>query len=245
VPRGLASLWIVLTAAALHAQEPVRVAFNCTEEDTREAGLTCSEDEPCPVYLELSGVESFLNRVFVVGNLHTSEATLFSILLASEDNGKTWSEPFDRVRFASLEQIQFIDFQKGYIGGALLQGVPRDPFFLITEDAGATWRRQPVFDDSRFGVVEKFWFDSPNVGTLLIDTKQAHELYETHTGGDSWSLQQSSRKAIQLPRQSHPADPPVRLRPDAKIHGYRVEKHEGAKWVALSDFLVDAGKCKN
>jgi len=90
VPRGLASLSIFLTALSLYAQEPIHVAFDCTEQDTREAGLTCSEDEPCPVYLELSGVESFLNRVFIVGNLHTSEATLFSILLASDDSGKTW-----------------------------------------------------------------------------------------------------------------------------------------------------------
>jgi photosystem II stability/assembly factor-like uncharacterized protein len=245
VPRGLASLSIFLTALSLYAQEPIHVAFDCTEQDTREAGLTCSEDEPCPVYLELSGVESFLNRVFIVGNLHTSEATLFSILLASDDSGKTWSEPFERIRFASLEQIQFVDFENGYIGGALLQGVPRDPFFLVTNDAGKTWRRRPVFDDSHFGVVERFWFDSLTAGTLLIDTKQSHELYVTQTGGESWSLQHSSKQPIQFPRQSNTADLAVRLRPDSKIHGYRVEKRQGEKWVTLSGFLVDAGKCRN
>lgn len=237
---------ILLTAAcALHGQTPIRISFDCTAEDTREAGLTCSEEEPCPVYLELSGVESFLNRVFAVGNLHTSEATLFSILLASEDSGKTWSEPFERIRFASLEQIQFIDFENGYIGGALLQGVPRDPFFLATNDAGKTWQRRPVFEDSRFGVVEKFWFDSLNTGTLLIDTKQGHELYVTHTGGDSWTLQQSGKQPLKLPRGPGASDLVVRLRTDSKIHGYRLEKHQGEKWVNLADFLVDAGKCQN
>ncbi len=244
MPRGSASLLIVLTTFTLHAQGPIRVSFNCTEEDTREAGLTCSEDEPCLVYLELSGVESFLDRIFVVGNLHTSEATLFSILLSSDDNGRTWTEPFERIRFASLEQIQFVDFETGYIGGALLQGVPRDPFFLVTKDGGKTWRRQPVFDESHFGVVEKFWFDSPNVATLLIDTKQAHELYETHTGGDSWSMTQSSKRPIPFPHQSH-ADPAVRLRPDSKVHGYRLEKHQSEKWLTLSEFPVNAGKCTN
>ena len=248
----LASVLILLMSVTLDAQKvlenagaPLRVAFDCTDEDAREAGLTCSEEEPCPVYLELSGVESFLNRIFVIGNLHTAEATLFSILLASEDGGKTWSEPSNRIRFASLEQIQFVDFENGFAGGALLQGVPRDPFFLVTNDAGKTWQRRPVFEDSHFGVIERFWFESLTTGTLLIDTKQSHELYVTQTGGDSWSLQQAGKQPIKFPRQSHAADAAVRLRPDSKVHGYRLEKRQGEKWVSLSDFLVDAGTCKN
>jgi photosystem II stability/assembly factor-like uncharacterized protein len=241
--RIVAFLAVALLRA--QAQEPFHLAFTCTEEDTREAGLTCAEDEPCPVYLELSGVEAFLNRIFVVGNLHTSEATLYSILLASDDNGKTWTEPVERIRFASLEQIQFIDFQNGFIGGAHLQGVPRDPFFLITHDGGKTWQRRPVFEDSHFGVIEKFWFDSLTNGTLLIDTKQQHELFITETGGSSWSLEQSGKQVIRFPHPSRAPDQSVRLRPEAKTHGYRLEKRQGDKWSGIGDFPVDAGKCRN
>lgn len=240
--------WIFLVALSLHAQTalaPFHLPFTCTEEDTREAGLTCSDEEPCPVYLELSGVESFLNRIFVIGNLHTAEATLFSILLASDDGGRTWTEPFARIRFASFEQIQFIDFENGYIAGALLQGVPRDPFFLITNDAGKTWQRRPVFEESHFGVIERFWFDSTSNGTLLIDSKQTHELLVTQTGGSTWSLQQSSKQSIKFPRTSRASDQAVRLRPDSKTHGYRLEKRQGEKWIGVADLPVDAGKCKN
>ena len=37
--------------------KPVQgVPFQCTDEDIQLAGLTCSEDDPCPIYLELSAV---------------------------------------------------------------------------------------------------------------------------------------------------------------------------------------------
>jgi len=38
--------------------KPMLVPFKCTDEDIHTAGLTCSEDDPCPVYLELSAVEA-------------------------------------------------------------------------------------------------------------------------------------------------------------------------------------------
>lgn len=223
---------------------PMRVVFDCNEEDSREAGLTCSPDEPCPVYLELSGIESALSRMFVIGNLHTAETTLFSILLASDDGGKTWAEPMPRIRFGALEQIQFIDFEYGWIGGAILQGVPRDPFFLITTDGGKTWDRRPIFDDARFGVVEAFWFDSRSSGTLLIDTKLRHEIYTTQTGGSDWTLQRSSASPIPFTKERRTSEGPVRLRPDPSVHAYRIEKKQGEKWVSAAEFAIRVGECK-
>src|SRR6185436_10528154 len=38
--------------------KPMAVKFQCTEDDIQAFGLGCSEDEPCPIYLELSGIES-------------------------------------------------------------------------------------------------------------------------------------------------------------------------------------------
>ena len=107
----------------------MRVPFECTQADTQAAGLSCSEEEPCAVFLELSNVDSAGNKIFLAGNLHTSTTTLYSILLASEDAGKSWMEPHPRVRFAGLDQIQFIDFQNGWISGANLQSTPRIRFF--------------------------------------------------------------------------------------------------------------------
>ena len=175
----------------------MRIPFACTEEDIREAGLTCSEDQPCKVFLELSGVEATLNRVFVAGNLHTADTTLYSILMASADGGKTWTEPYNRIRHTSLDQIQFIDFQTGWVSGSNLQGVPRDPFLLLTDD-----------------------------------------------GGESWSLKQSSKQVLRLPRERPPAEPAIRIRTDAKIRGYQIEKRQDGKWLNLGAFLVETAGCK-
>lgn len=223
---------------------PMHIPFTCSEEDVQEVGLTCSEEQPCPVFLELSGAEAVLSRILLTGNLHTADSTMYSILLASEDGGATWTEPRARVRFTSLEQVQFIDFENGWISGANVQAVPRDPFLWITSDGGKTWKDRPIFDESRTGVVERFWFDSKTVGQLLISTKLRHELYETQTGGESWTLRQFSKDPIRLARDRSPVDAAIRVQADAKLHAYRIEKLQADKWVSIAAFLVDAGKCK-
>ena len=69
--------------------KPMVAPFHCTEEDIRSAGLGCSEEDPCPVYLELSAVESTGLRIFAAGNIHAATATLYTMLLGSDDNGQT------------------------------------------------------------------------------------------------------------------------------------------------------------
>ena len=56
-----------------------------------------------------------------------------------------WTEPQARIPSSGLDQIQFIDFQNGWISGANLQSAPRDPFFCITTDGGKTWRQRDHF----------------------------------------------------------------------------------------------------
>src|SRR6476646_236992 len=85
--------------------KPMLLPFQCTDEDIQLSGLTCSEEDPCPIYLELSAVEGPGNRLFVAGNLHTSAVTVFSTLLASEDGGRTWRESHERIRSAGLDRI--------------------------------------------------------------------------------------------------------------------------------------------
>src|SRR2546426_11901276 len=94
---------IVLT----NTGKPMTVSFQCTAEDIRSAGLDCSEHDPCPIYLELSAAQSTGIRIFAAGNIHTASATLYSVLLGSDDNGHTWTETFERVRGAGLDHIQF------------------------------------------------------------------------------------------------------------------------------------------
>jgi hypothetical protein len=244
---------LLLLAATVHAQtplqnngKPMRVAFECTAADTQAAGLGCSQEEPCPVYLEVVNVEATGNRIFVTGNLHTATSTLSSILLESEDAGATWTEPHPRMQSSGLDQIEFVGFLNGWISGANLQTAPRDPFFLITTDGGKTWRERPIFEESRVAAIERFTFDSPEHGRLLIDARLDNgnrELYETSTGGENWMIQETSGD----PARGFPAKPPVtgwRVRTDAATHSFVIEKSENNRWQKVASFLVNIAACK-
>jgi len=221
--------------------KPMRLIYDCTAADTQAAGIGCSEEDPCPVYLELANVEAADGKLFVTGNIHTPMATLYSILLASEDSGKTWTEPHPRIRSAGLDQIQFVDSQHGWISGASLPGAPRDPFFLITTDGGKTWRQRPIFDETRVATIEGFWFDSPSSGTLWIDAtldNGMHEKYRTRDGGESWTPDPGAAKA-------KPHTPMGwRLRTDAVTHSYLIEQSENNRWQRNAGFLVNIASCK-
>jgi hypothetical protein len=231
--------------------KPMRVEVRCGEEDILHFGLTCTAQDTCPVYLELTAVGPLGSKIFLIGNLHTSSTTLASILLASDDAGKTWREPHERIRAAGLDQIQFLDYEYGWVGGQLLLAVPKDPFLLLTNDGGKTWRRRPVFGESRAGAIEQFWFSSRSNGLMWIDRTQSgedgmrHELYETMTGGDSWMVRQVSDRPISVKRmQAGPGNPDWRLRPDAATKSYKVEKRQGEAWQTVASFLIAVGECQ-
>jgi hypothetical protein len=221
--------------------KPMRVLYECTAEDTQVAGLGCSEGDPCPVYLELENVDAAGNELFVTGNLHTPMATLYSILLASDDEGKTWTEPHPRLRASGLDQIEFLDKQNGWISGANLQGAPRDPFFLTTADGGKSWSQRQIFGETRVSTIESFYFDTPMHGTVFIDAtldNGMHEIYQTQDGGNTWSVQPGAAKA-----KPHAAFA-WRVRTDAATRSYVIEKSESNRWQKVASFLVNIASCK-
>ena len=221
--------------------KPIRVGYECTAADTQAAGLGCSEEDPCPVYLELENADAAGNGIFVTGNLHTPMATLYSIVLASGDEGKTWTEPHPRLRSSGLDQLQFVDSQNGWISGANLQGAPRDPFFLTTADGGKSWSQRPIFEETRVSTIESFYFDTPMHGTLFIDAtldNDMHEIYQTQDGGQTWSIQPGGVKA-----KTHVL-PGWRVRTDAPTRSYVVEKSENNRWQKVASFLVNIASCK-
>lgn len=243
-------------AAGLCAQEeaiqntgaPIRLPFACAAEDIPWAGLSCTEEEPCEVYLELVSFEVLGNRMFASGNFHTAEVTLYSIFLTSEDGGKTWREAFQRIRGGGLDQIRFHGFDSGWVAGGILHPLPRDPFLLITRDGGKTWLRKRVFSDGRSGAILDFAFTSPRQGTLLFDRGGSedgmrYQLYESPAGGDTWIVREASEKPLTIRRRAAPAGD-SRVRADARTRAYHLERRSGDTWKTVAAFLVEVDPCK-
>ncbi len=239
------------SAPLTNSGAPMRPAFQCTEQDLRLAGLACTAEDPCPVFLELASVEPVGAKVFVAGNVHTSSTTLASVLFTSDDAGKTWREPFERIRSAALDQIRFFDFSTGWVAGHVMHALPHDPFLLLTTDGGVNWRRRPVVEESRVGAIEKFEFSSRERGDLWLDRSQSgdteafYERYESMTGGESWMLREaSSRPLLKDARLAGQPGSGWRLRPDAASNSYRVERHQADRWQSVASFAIAVGECK-
>lgn len=227
--------------------DPVRIPFHCTDNDIAQGGLTCSEDAPCPVYLELTSVAALGSKIFVTGNLHTESAPLYSVFLESDDSGATWTEPVARIQGAGLDLLQFPDFQHGWASGEMLQPLARDPFFLRTDDGGKTWRRQSIFEDGTAGSIQAFWFEGTSGSLVLdkgIDGAARYELYESPTGVDTWTIRESSEKPIRIRSMPPPGTGLWRVRADAKTQTFVIEKSEGETWKPQAGFLINAGSCK-
>lgn len=230
--------------------KPMQLPFRCTAEDIRWAGLSCSEEEPCPVFLELSAAASWGDRTVVSGNIHGESVTLYSVLLGSDDGGKTWSEAHQRIRGAALDRIEHLDSGIVWISGEELFPLPRDPFLLYTEDDGKTWTERPVLRESaesRFGVVMQFFFSSKTTGDLILDRgegsqSERYALFHSETGGQSWNIRQESRKPLRLP-QTIPAGE-WRVRVDAATRSYNVERRQGERWNLVAAFAVKLESCK-
>src|ERR1035438_9463741 len=167
----------------LNTGAPLVLPFRCTMQDIQSGGLSCSEEEPCPVYLELAAVASSGIRIFAAGNIHTANATLYSVLLGTEDNGQTWKEVHERIPAAGLDHIQFSGADMGWSSGISLAPLPQDPFLLMTTDGGKSWRARPIFNEPRFGTIQQFYFEDKRAGELVIDHgpgsgNDRYELYE-------------------------------------------------------------------
>ena len=228
--------------------KPISVPYACTAEDIRSAGLSCSEDQPCAIFLEAAAATEHAGQIFVLGNIHTEAVTLYSILLASADDGKTWSEAYARIPAAGLDRIQFLNAQDGWISGEELSPLPQDPFFLITGDGGKTWRQRPLFaeeSDNRFGLVLQVASDGKTNLAAIVDRGQGSDtryvLFLSDDAGATWQIKQESSKAIQLPRTLSPAPPPsLKVRVEAATKSFVVERQGGA----IARFAIQLSPCK-
>ena len=241
---------LFLLPFTLLAQGPVTVAFPCAEKDLQNAGLLCTEDEPCSIYLEINSIAPAGKKLFLAGDLHATSATVSSILLSSDDGGVTWKEPFERIPGAALDQIQLYDLEHGWAAGEIQYPLPRDPFFLVTSDGGLSWRRRDITEDGGPGSIVRFWFDSAQHGELIVDAGKSapggrYLDYESETSGESWMLRSATSdqpKIRRAPASFDNADYRVRAASGGKT--YQVEKRDGEKWDAIASFVIEVASCK-
>jgi len=231
--------------------KPLSLPLECGEEDLRAGGLTCTEDEPCPMYLEVTTLEGLANKLVATGNVHSSSATLQSILLLSDDAGHTWREVHERIRAGTLDRIQMLDADNAWVAGQVMSPLPQEPFVLVTSDGGKSWRRRPILSDSadnRVGSIQQYFFTSKDNGSLILDRGQGsdsdrYELYESQDGGDSWTIKETNRKPLQLKR-APTASTAWRVRADGPSQSFQLEHRQGDRWTSTGAFLVKLGVCK-
>lgn len=233
--------------------KPMLLPFQCTEDDIQRAGLSCTEEDPCPVYLEIAAVDQGGSRILAAGNVHTSSATLYTILLQSDDFGRTWREPHPRIRAAGLDHVRFLDAETGWVSGLVLSPLPQEPFLMVTQDGGKTWRQRPILSESaenRFGSIQQFSFASKTSGSLIVDRGQAsegdrYELYESPDAGENWSIKESSSKPLRLRRPPPVPSTDWRVRADGKTEAFHIESRSATdRWNTIAAFTVKLPPCK-
>ena len=228
--------------------KPMVLPFHCTDQDIQWAGLTCSSDDPCPIYLELSTLAAKGGRLITAGNLHSAAVTLYTVVLVSADGGQTWREAHERIRGAGLDHIQFLDAETAWISGLTLFPLPQDPFLLLTTDGGETWRQRPIANDYHPGTIQQFSFGNRTDGLLFIDRGPAesgdrYERFASSDGGESWTIQEESTKPLKMPTaEAVPAE--WRLRVDGATQSYHLERKQGARWNGVASFAVKVGVCR-
>lgn len=234
----------------VYQRRPLKIPVACRAEDFERAGIECSEEDPCKVFLELTGIEAVGPKVLLVGNLHTASATLASVALLSEDAGSAWREPTPRTPATGFESVQFLNEQQGWIAAQPQEQLAVDPYLLATADGGATWQKMPIWsEEGRAGVLQQFYFNSKDHGFALIDRSQLgldtgqYELYETPNGGLSWMLRESSSKPI-APKWTARRAAEWRLREDGKAKTYDVERSAGRTWQKMSSFATELAVCR-
>jgi photosystem II stability/assembly factor-like uncharacterized protein len=233
----------------LFAQPPVHVDYTCPPEDIDSFGLTCSEDRPCQIFFEVSAVDSIGPSIFVAGDIHTATTTLYGVLLSTEDGGASWSESIPRIRSTAFEQFQIInDHAQGYgwLSGQRVEPLPKEPFFMITTDGGKSWRQRNLFEETRFGAINEFWFTSPQSGELIFDDSVGkttnQELYATMTGGENWEIKQKSTKPLHLAASRPSATWKVTAAQGSST--YLIEHIVNGQKQTVARFLIHIGDCK-
>jgi hypothetical protein len=218
------------------------------------AGIRCSADRPCDLFLELVSVASEGDWVVLAGEVHTADATYESVVLSSKDGGLTWAESAERIAAGGIESISMVDAQTAFVAGQQGDTATGEmPFLLVTDDGGESWETRMVETGGEKveGLVVTFQADTTSHGYLILEqlaaTGDPYRLYETYNGGRSWSIRQISADKPQIPGPRLALrNEDWSLRPDSSSGEFIVAKRSSSElsgWAEQGRFAGDVGSC--
>lgn len=226
----------------------------CDVNRLEYAGIRCSADRPCELFLELVSIASEGAWMVLAGEVHTAEATYESVVLTSSDGGATWTESAERIAAGGIESISIVDAQTAFVAGQQGDTATGEmPFLLATNDGGASWETRMVEagGEKIEGLVVAFQADTTSHGYLILEqlaaTGDPYRLYETYNGGRSWSIRQIAADKPQIP------GPRLALktenwsvRPDSASGEFIVAKRSSSAlsgWADQGRFAGTVGSC--
>lgn len=226
----------------------------CDVDRLEYAGIRCSADRPCELFLELVSIASEGDWMVLAGEVHTSEATYESVVLTSKDGGARWTESAERISAGGIESISIIDAQTAFVAGQQGDTATGEiPFLLVTDDGGVSWETRMVETGGEKveGLVVGFQADSTSHGYLTLEqlaaTSDAYRLYETYNGGRSWSIRQISAERPQVPGPRLAVKTENwSVQPDSSSGEFLVAKRTSSApsgWADQSRFAGTVGSC--
>ena len=239
--------------APVYTGTNVQLPVDCQIERLEYAGMTCNAEQSCSLFLDLTSIAAEGDFIVLAGEIHSTGATVESVVLSSSDGGQSWKESAERVAAAGIEAVEIVEEVHAWAAGQ--QGdtaTVEKPFSLYTDDAGESWalRKLGTFDEPVRGVVLAFRFDSPTHGYLILEkltaTGDPFELRETFNGGRSWSIRQITAERPKIPggRFLRPAEELWRIQEEPDR--WRIERRSDAEpdgWALSAGFAVELGAC--
>lgn len=101
-----------------------------------------------------------------------------------------------------------------------------------------------ILEEDSPGKLLQFVFLDPRRGYALLDRaseRNRYELYESLTGGGSWSIQSKTSQPPPLPASN---TDPEDWRVQAAAKMYSIERRQGESWSHVATVPIAAGQCK-
>jgi len=146
------------------------------------------------VSLSVDSVAQLDDKVLLIGGSYSTTASMRSVLLRSDDAGRTWHDAGFWLTGSATGDIFVLDAQHAWAVVSWMVESWGAPFVVFrTTDGGKTWQRarQNLPIDKNIGVANDFGicFASPNDGVAwLSGTTGIRYHYLTTDGGMTWRL---------------------------------------------------------